>query len=64
MPSNFKFLEIGVYRGRVLSLIKLLSNLLNKNGQIWGITPLHDAGDKYSNYENIDYLNAITPFLI
>jgi hypothetical protein len=59
MPSNFTFLEIGVYKGRVLSLIKLLSNLLNKNVQLWGITPLTDAADKYSNYENIDYLTAI-----
>jgi hypothetical protein len=59
MPSNFKFLEIGVYKGRVLSLIEMLGNLLNKNAQIWGITPLCDAGDKYSNYDNADYLNAI-----
>jgi len=59
MPSDFKFLEIGVYKGRVLALIKLLSTLLNKNANIWGITPLSNASDKYSNYENIDYLNAI-----
>lgn len=59
MNTNFKFLEIGVYKGRVLSLIKLLSNLLNKNAQIWGITPLCGSGDKYSNYDTCDYLNQI-----
>jgi len=59
MPSNFKFLEIGVYKGRVLALIQLLSNLLNKNAKIWGITPLSCDGDKYSNYNDEDYLNAI-----
>jgi hypothetical protein len=59
MSSNFKFLEIGVYKGRVLSLIQVLSNLLNKNVQIWGITPLSVDGDKYSGYDNVDYLNAI-----
>jgi hypothetical protein len=59
MSSNFTFLEIGVYKGRVLSLIKLLSDLLNKNVHIWGITPLSNAGDKYSNYDTEDYLNSI-----
>ena len=59
MPSNFKFLEIGVYRGRILALIQLLSNLLNKNVKIYGITPLSNTGDKFSKYDNDDYLNAI-----
>jgi hypothetical protein len=59
MPSTFKFLEIGVYKGRVLSLIQLLSNLLKKNVQIWGITPLSSNGDKFSKYEDMDYLNEI-----
>jgi hypothetical protein len=59
MSSNFKFLEIGVYKGRVLALIQLLSNILNKNVQIWGVTPLSVDGDKYSNYDNDDYLKAI-----
>jgi hypothetical protein len=59
MDTNFKFLEIGVYKGRVISLIKLLSNLLNKNAQIWGITPLCESGDKYSTYQTCNYLNEI-----
>jgi hypothetical protein len=64
MSSNFKFLEIGVYKGRILALIKLLSNLLNKNVEIWGITPLSNASDKYSNYDNTDYLNSINSSFI
>jgi len=59
MPSSFKFLEIGVYKGRILSLIQLLSKLLNKNVKIWGITPLSNVGDKFSNYNNENYLNSI-----
>lgn len=59
MSSNFKFLEIGVYKGRILSLIQLLSKLLNKNVKIWGITPLSNAGDKFSQYGNENYLNSI-----
>jgi len=29
IPSNFKFLEIGVFKGRILSLIELLSKHLH-----------------------------------
>jgi hypothetical protein len=65
MPSTFKFLEIGVYKGRILSLIKLLSNKMNKTSEIYGITPLNGNGDKFSSYENIDYLyNIKSSFII
>ena len=30
MSNTFKFLEIGVYKGRILALIQLLSDLLKK----------------------------------
>lgn len=59
MPSNFKFLEIGVYCGRILALIKLISQLQEKNAYIYGVTPLSDAGDEYSKYASIDYLQII-----
>jgi hypothetical protein len=58
-PNNFKFLEIGVYKGQVLSLIKLLSKYYKKNGKILGVSPFDGAGDKYSKYDNINYLNII-----
>jgi len=59
-PSEFTFLEIGVYRGRVLSQVGMLATTANKNAKIYGITPLSNEGDKYSNYETIDYLQEIT----
>ena len=60
MPENFKFLEIGVYKGRILALIKLLSNIFNKNAEIYGVTPLNTATDKYSTYDDkCDYLKCI-----
>ena len=59
MKNNFKFLEIGVYKGRVLSLIQLLSNICNKHVEIFGITPLNTSNDKYSNYDDVDYLQTI-----
>lgn len=57
--ENFKFLEIGVYKGQILSLVKLLSNFYNKNLEFYGVTPLNNAGDKYSNYEKTNYLSII-----
>jgi hypothetical protein len=54
-PDSFKFLEIGVYKGQTLSLVKLLSNTYNKNVDFYGVTPLTNEGDKFSNYENVDY---------
>jgi hypothetical protein len=59
MENNFNFLEVGVYKGRVLSLIKLLSKIHNKSCKITGVTPLENIGDKYSNYDNDNYYNAI-----
>lgn len=47
MPKNFKFLEIGVAKGQVLSLIKLLRN----DAYVFGVTPLDSTGGMWdSNY--------------
>jgi hypothetical protein len=60
MPTNFTFLEIGVYKGRVLSQVGLLSSTSNKNAKIYGITPLSTSGDKYlQNYDDVDYRSVI-----
>lgn len=59
MPENFKFLEIGVFKGQIISLIQLLSKKQHKKVEIYGITPLTDRGDKYSTHPEIDYLKAI-----
>lgn len=50
------FLEIGVYRGQVLSLLALLQKAVNINGEVVGISPFSNAGDSVSKYpSNIDY---------
>ena len=60
MPETFTFLEIGVYKGRVLALVQMVANMLAKNVKIYGITPLDgNATDKYSEYEKTDYLQSI-----
>lgn len=40
MPETFTFLEIGVFRGAILSLYKLLADMQGKQVQRYGITPL------------------------
>jgi len=55
MPSVFTFLEIGVFKGQILNLITFLNKKYNKNASIYGVSPLSDAGDKYSTYDKVDY---------
>lgn len=51
------FLEIGVYRGQVLSLAALLQRMTGERGQVAGISPFEPIGDSVSKYrEQIDYL--------
>jgi len=51
-----KFLEIGVYRGQVLSLISLLQQQ-DGGGNVTGISPFSPVGDAVSEYlREIDYL--------
>jgi hypothetical protein len=58
-PADFRFLEIGVYKGRTLAQVQLAADLLEKKGNLWGLTPLSTDGDKYSGYDNVDYFAAI-----
>jgi hypothetical protein len=44
MPKEFSFLEIGVFRGSSLSLIKLLANISNKKVNRYGVSPM-DSSD-------------------
>jgi hypothetical protein len=55
-----KALEIGVYRGQVISLWALLSDKLGTNTQISAISPFSPAGDQVSIYlKNIDYYQDV-----
>jgi len=59
MPTQFNFLEIGVYKGRVLAQVGMLANRTHKQATLIGVTPLSDVGDKYSRYDDLDYLHEI-----
>lgn len=43
MPNEFSFLEIGVFRGQVLSLIELLAKETDKKATRYGVTPLDNS---------------------
>jgi len=49
------FLEIGVFRGKSLSLGALLQDLNGLEQDVTGISPLSDAGDSRSSYIKLDY---------
>ncbi len=34
MPESFRFLEVGVYKGQTLSLIRMLSSMLARDSRI------------------------------
>jgi len=69
------FLEIGVYRGHVLSLLALLQKVYNVNGEVVGISPFNGVGDSVSSYisdidyykdtiDNFQYFNLQVPRLV
>lgn len=59
MPLDFKFLEIGVFKGQIISLVSMLNFFHSKNGKVFGITPLSKSGDKYATHPDINYYEAI-----
>lgn len=50
LTSGFKFMEIGVYRGAVLSLIARIAGYQSKEGYLYGVTPLKPTTDDYETY--------------
>lgn len=53
MPDDFTFMEIGVFKGQTLSLVKLLADMAGKQCKRIGVTPLSTEGGVWeSNYLN------------
>lgn len=72
-PANF--LEIGVYRGQVVSLIALWARLNHISCSVYGVSPFSPAGDAVSKYRsdinyyedtlaNFDHFNLPHPQLL
>jgi hypothetical protein len=51
-------LEIGVFRGQTVSLFCLISEILNYQAEVYGISPFTNSGDAVSVYKNkINYFS-------
>lgn len=62
MPEFFQFLEIGVYKGQVLSLVKLLAIRSGKHVNVTGVTLLSTfAGDtdEFKPHADVNYGKCI-----
>jgi len=52
MPTSFSFLEIGVFRAAILSLIQVLASRTGRQVTRYGVTPLDTSGGMWdSDYE-------------
>jgi hypothetical protein len=62
MPANFRFLEIGVFKGQIVSLVRMLADRLNKPCSITGVTPLSSFSgvtNKFDKFPDEDYMQHI-----
>lgn len=59
MPTTFSFLEVGVYKGQVLSLIDLLAIETLRRAVVVGVTTLTNTEDEKCRYPQGDYLGWI-----
>lgn len=63
LPSYFRFLEVGVYKGQVLSLVRLLADRTHREAEIVGVTLLSTSSGgtgKFPDFPERDYLKDIT----
>ena len=49
MPAEFSFMEIGVFRGAILSAIRVISDMQGKKVDRFGVTPLDSTGDHWES---------------
>jgi hypothetical protein len=54
-----RLLEIGVYRGQVISLWALIGKELDIEMEVVGISPLNNSADTVSSYVSMDYESDI-----
>jgi hypothetical protein len=57
MPNEFKFLEVGIFRGQVLSLYKLLADISSKKVVRYGVSPM-DSSD--GHWDSDYFADAVT----
>ena len=58
-PSPFRFLEVGVFRGQVISLVGLIARELGKACRLFALSPFAATHDHVSSYPVSDYLGDL-----
>ena len=59
LPSPFRFMEVGVFKGQVLSLVRLLAHRTNKPAVIYGVTMLNRFAGSRDMHPDCDYAAEI-----
>lgn len=63
MPPQFRFLEIGVFKGQICSLIQLLADQSGRPCEILGVTPLYDPelhmGTGFARYNRLPFIEKM-----
>lgn len=62
MPQDFRFLEVGVFKGQIPSLVRLLADKVGKRAEITGVTPLSSFSGvtgKETKFPEADYMQHI-----
>ena len=54
MPKSFTFVEVGVFRGQILALVKMLADRTGKKVKRYGITPLDSTDGHVESYYMTD----------
>ena len=62
MPQDFKFLEIGVYCGQVITLVRMLGEIARKEADVYGVTMLSSFGGADNTFPETDYKEHIAAF--
>jgi len=62
MPQSFTFLEIGVFRGQVLSLVQQIASYSQRYVTRYGVTPLTSAGGHWESDYRVDIINMHKQF--
>lgn len=64
MPTDFKFLEIGIFRGQSLSFIKMLASASGRSVQRYGVTPLDSTDGHWESDYRADIERIHEEFFI
>ena len=59
MPPSFRFMEVGVFKGQIPSLIRFLADRTGKEAEIYGVTMLNRFAGSHPMHPDCDYYEEI-----